>query len=96
MNVQVAQVLGPDHLNIRIWERGAGETSASGSSSCAVAAAAVRTGRLRPGRIRLDMPGGTLFVTVSEALDLTLEGPVSPIAEITLDPSWLAAALTQP
>ena len=96
VNVQVAQVLGPDHLNIRIWERGAGETSASGSSSCAVAAAAVRTGRLRPGRIRLDMPGGTLFVTVSEALDLTLEGPVSPIAEITLDPSWLAAALTQP
>ncbi|MBK6580116.1 MAG: hypothetical protein IPG17_28885 [Sandaracinaceae bacterium] len=82
VNVQVAQVLGPDHLNIRIWERGAGETSASGSSSCALAAA-MRTGRLRPGRIRLDMPGGTLFVTVSEALDLILEGAVTPIGEIT-------------
>lgn len=93
VNVQVAQVLGPDHLNIRIWERGAGETSASGSSSCAVAAAAVRTGRLRPGRIRLVMPGGTLFVTVSPSLDLTLEGAVTPIGELVLDPSWLAAAL---
>lgn len=94
VNVQVAQVLGPAHLTIRIWERGAGETSASGSSSCAVAAAAVYTGRLRPGRIRLDMPGGTLFVTVSDTFELTLEGPVTPIGELTLDPSWLAAALT--
>ena len=93
VNVQVAQVLGPDHLTIRIWERGAGETSASGSSSCAVAAAAVRTGRLRPGRIRLDMPGGTLFVTVSERFELTLEGAVTPIGEVVLDPRWLAAAL---
>ena len=93
VNVQVAQVLGPDHLTIRIWERGAGETSASGSSSCAVAAAAVRTGRLRPGRIRLDMPGGTLFVTVAERFDLTLEGAVTPIGELVLDPRWLAAAL---
>jgi len=81
-NVQFARVLGPHDVEIRIWERGAGETSASGSSSCGVAAAAVRTGRCQPGAITVHMPGGVLHVTVGEAYDLTLKGPVAPIASI--------------
>jgi diaminopimelate epimerase len=43
-NVQVASVIGPDRLRMRVWERGAGVTLASGSSSCAVAVAAARRG----------------------------------------------------
>jgi diaminopimelate epimerase len=39
-NVQVVQVIGPDHLRMRVWERGTGITLASGSSSCAVTVAA--------------------------------------------------------
>jgi len=60
-NVQFAHVIGPDHLRMRVWERGVGVTLASGSSSCAVAVAAARrdlTGR----RVRLTLDGGEIAV----------------------------------
>jgi diaminopimelate epimerase len=87
-NVQLARVLDRRTVEILIWERGAGVTLASGSSSCAVAAAGVRTGRLDPGRIEVRMPGGTLFVTVAGA-SLRLEGPVELVARIEVDQNWL-------
>lgn len=96
VNVQFAQVLGPNLLALRIWERGAGETSASGSSSCAVAAAAVRTGRARFGPISLHMPGGTLRVVVGTDWSLTLQGPVTPVGLVAPDPGWLAATDPDP
>jgi diaminopimelate epimerase len=83
-------VLDRRTVEILIWERGAGVTLASGSSSCAVAAAGVRTGRLDPGRIEVRMPGGTLFVTVAGA-SLRLEGPVELVARIEVDQNWLRA-----
>jgi diaminopimelate epimerase len=89
-NVQVARVIDEQEVEIRIFERGAGETQASGSSSCAVAAAGVRTGRLRSGRIRVRMPGGVLYVTVSEG-GILLEGPVEGIGRFELDSLWLRA-----
>ncbi|MCC7321031.1 MAG: diaminopimelate epimerase [Rubellimicrobium sp.] len=60
-NVQVVQVTGPDHLRMRVWERGAGITPASGSSSCAVTVAAVRRG-LTGRRVTLDCDGGRLWL----------------------------------
>ena len=63
-NVQFMQVMDRANVRIEIWERGAGYTLASGSSSCAAAAAAVRTRRADPGRIRVIMPGGELIVDV--------------------------------
>lgn len=78
-NVQFARVVGPDTLELRIWERGAGETSASGSSACAVAWAAVHTGRVAPGALRLRMPGGELAVTVRTDGTLRMAGPVGPV-----------------
>lgn len=60
-NVQIAQVIGTDHVRMRVWERGVGITLASGSSSCAVAVAAARrdlTGR----NVRIDLDGGTMNV----------------------------------
>ncbi|MFZ5890390.1 MAG: diaminopimelate epimerase [Myxococcota bacterium] len=89
-NVQFAQVIDASEVDIRIFERGAGETQASGSSSCAVAAAGVRTGRLRAGRIRVRMPGGVLYVTVSDT-GILLEGPVEGVGRFELDPLWLRA-----
>jgi diaminopimelate epimerase len=89
-NVQLARVMSRASVEIRIWERGAGYTLASGSSSCAVAAAGVRTGRLDPGRIEVRMPGGTLHVSVADQ-GIRLEGPVEPVGRIELAPTWLAA-----
>ncbi len=86
-NVQFAHIVD-GRLEIRIWERGAGETSASGSSSCAVAAAAVHTGQLPPGRIDVHMPGGTLHVDVSADYELVLTGPVAPVGLFEIDPAW--------
>lgn len=90
-NVQVARVVEPGVVEIRIWERGAGPTLASGSSSCAVAAAAVHTGRLAPGAVEVRMPGGVLQVEVRSDLALRLTGPVEPVGRIHLDPGWWRA-----
>ena len=60
-NVQFAQVVGTDHIRMRVWERGVGVTLASGSSSCATAVAAVRRG-LTGRKVRIDLDGGTLHI----------------------------------
>lgn len=60
-NVQFASVIGPDHLRMRVWERGVGVTLASGSSSCATAVAAARRG-LTGRSVRIDLDGGTLHI----------------------------------
>jgi len=58
-NVQFASVIGPDHLRVRVWERGAGVTLASGSSSCAVAVSAARRG-LTGRRVEITLDGGAI------------------------------------
>ncbi|MCP4810058.1 MAG: diaminopimelate epimerase [Proteobacteria bacterium] len=90
-NVQFVKVEGPRKIVIRIWERGAGATIASGSSSCAAAAAAVKTGRCDPGWIAVHMPGGTLDVVVSKDLALRLRGPVEEIGIVEVSEGWLSA-----
>jgi diaminopimelate epimerase len=60
-NVQFASLLAPDHLRMRVWERGTGVTLASGSSSCAVAVAAARRG-LTGRSVRLTLDGGEIAV----------------------------------
>lgn len=89
-NVQFARILRHNQVEIRIWERGAGETSASGSSSCAVAAAAVHTGRLEPGDIEVIMPGGVLRVRVIPGEDVRLTGPVEVVGRMHFHPQWVS------
>ncbi len=89
-NVQFARVAGPRLLEAWIWERGAGETLASGSSSCAVAAAAVRRGFVQPGTFEVRMPGGSTEVTVGDDFAIVLRGPARMVYSATLDPGWLA------
>jgi diaminopimelate epimerase len=60
-NVQFASLLGPDHLRMRVWERGVGVTLASGSSSCATAVAAARRG-LTGRNVEITLDGGILQV----------------------------------
>ena len=60
-NVQFASLIGPDHMRMRVWERGVGITLASGSSSCAVAVAAARRG-LTGRQIKIDLDGGQIDI----------------------------------
>ncbi len=87
-NVQLAVPTGLSELFILIWERGAGETQASGSSSCAAASAAVRLGLVKSPVI-VKMPGGTLNIAVTKNFELTMRGPVAEVARGTLSPSFV-------
>jgi diaminopimelate epimerase len=87
-NVQLAVPTGPKEIFILIWERGAGETQASGSSSCAAASAAVRLGLVKS-PVTVKMPGGTLNIKVAKDFSLTMKGPVAEVARGTLSPSFL-------
>ena len=90
-NVQFARVRGRDELEIMIWERGAGWTLASGSSSCGAAAAAVRNGLCDHGRVRVRMPGGELIVHVRPDWSLRLEGPVEEVCTGSLSAEFETA-----
>ena len=82
-NVQFAQVLGRNDVQALIWERGAGHTLASGSSSCAVAVACYDKG-LVDGQITVHMEGGDLSIQVDKELNLVMTGPVEEICSGTL------------
>ncbi|NOC84558.1 diaminopimelate epimerase [Ruegeria sp. HKCCD6428] len=86
-NVQVAQVIGPDHIRMRVWERGVGITLASGSSSCATAVAAARRG-LTGRKVRIDLDGGTLWVDWRDD-GVWMTGPTCHVFSGTLTPEFL-------
>jgi diaminopimelate epimerase len=88
INVQLAVPVGPRSIYILIWERGAGETQASGSSSCAAASAAVRLGLVKS-PVTVKAPGGTLHIDIGEDYDLTMQGPVQEVARGRFSPSFL-------
>jgi len=82
-NVQLAHVLDRHTLELLIWERGAGETRASGSSACAAVAAAHRAGLVNA-QVTARMLGGKLSVRVEDDGSLWQRGPVEELARITL------------
>jgi len=77
-NVQLVRVEGGNALTVLVWERGAGETSASGSSAVAAAAAAVTNGWC-DSPVTVRMPGGELRVELNEDNSATLVGPAEEI-----------------
>jgi diaminopimelate epimerase len=72
-NVQLVEPLGPHDLRVLVWERGAGETQSSGSSSVAAAAVAVAHGWCAS-PVTAHLPGGALSVSL-EGSRATLVGP---------------------
>ncbi|WP_246100735.1 diaminopimelate epimerase [Palleronia caenipelagi] len=88
-NVQVAHVSGPDRLRMRVWERGAGITRASGSSSCAVAVAAARRG-LTGRKVTVDLDGGTLLIDWRED-GVWMTGPTAHVFDGVFRAEWLSA-----
>jgi diaminopimelate epimerase len=92
INVQFAKVLSRNEVEILIWERGAGYTLASGSSSCAVAAIMVKKG-LTDRKLRVKMPGGTLQIEIDESWNIRMEGEVKEIASGFLSDELIADVL---
>jgi diaminopimelate epimerase len=77
-NVQIVRVLDRHTLRVAVWERGAGYTLASGTSSCAAAGAAIRLARC-DSPITVQMPGGSLHVQIAEDWSARIECPVVPV-----------------
>lgn len=80
-NVQLASPEAPGVCEAMIWERGVGRTTASGTSSCAVAVAMVHRGLQAPGSLTVRQEGGELSVTVDPVGDVVLRGPVEEVLE---------------
>ncbi len=81
VNVGFAQVLAPDRIKLRVYERGAGETLACGSGACAAVAVLVRQGRV--GRhVFVELPGGTLEIHwPADDQPVTMAGPAAFVFE---------------
>ncbi|MFA5262495.1 MAG: diaminopimelate epimerase [Opitutaceae bacterium] len=79
-NVQFLQVLDRSNIRIEIWERGAGYTLASGSSSSAAAAVARKLGLVDP-RVTVHMPGGKIEIEIAEDFSIRMTGSVNKVAE---------------
>lgn len=86
-NVQFAQIIGPDHIRMRVWERGTGITLASGSSSCATAVAAARLG-LTGRSVRIDLDGGTLQIDWRDD-GVWMSGPTAHVFDGVLTQAFL-------
>ncbi len=86
-NVQVAQIIGPDRIRMRVWERGVGITLASGSSSCATAVAAARRG-LTGRKVQIELDGGTIWIDWRED-GVWMTGPTCHVFSGMLTPEFL-------
>jgi len=83
INVQFAKVNSRSEAEILIWERGAGFTLASGTSSCAVASV-LRKRNLVDNKVKIKMIGGELLIEIDDDWDIKMTGEVRQIAEGTL------------
>ncbi len=79
-NVQFLRVIDRANIAIQIWERGAGYTLASGSSSSAAAAVAHRLG-LIDRSVTVHMPGGKIQIQISDNFSITMTGGVTRVSE---------------
>src|SRR3954453_4590758 len=82
VNVEFVVRRGPDHIAMRVHERGSGETRSCGTGACA--AALVAAGGVS-GRWRVDVPGGSLVVTRDDDGQVLLTGPAVIVASGTTD-----------
>jgi len=81
-NVGFMQVVGPTHIRLRVYERGAGETLACGSGACAAVVVARGLGLAGAAPVAVDLPGGRLEVSwAGEGERLWMSGPVSWVFE---------------
>lgn len=86
-NIEFAHVLSPDEIEMRVWERGSGETMACGTGSCATAVAAAWTGRASR-EVTVHLRGGDLHINWDEATNhMFMTGPATEVFHGVWDPS---------
>ena len=92
VNVEFVRALGADHIEMRVFERGVGETLSCGTGACAaVVATEVRAGRAAVGqRVQVDLPGGRVTVLWRADGEVELSGPAVLVARGTVDADWWA------
>lgn len=83
-NVQFLKIIDRQTIQIEIWERGAGYTLASGSSSSAAGAVARRMGAVGPD-ITVNMPGGTIQLRIDDDYAVRMTGPATRVGSYELD-----------
>lgn len=79
-NVQFVKVISRNTVEVLIWERGAGFTLASGTSSCAVVSV-LRKKNLVDSRVKVKLLGGELIIEIDDEFNVRMTGPVRQIAE---------------
>jgi diaminopimelate epimerase len=95
-NIDFAHALGPDRIQLAVWERGCGITLACGTGASATAVAAVLTGRAPAGPhgtdIAVELPGGELSIRVAPDLGgVEMRGPARHVFDVDVHPDQLAA-----
>jgi len=88
VNTEFARVDAPDHLTMRVWERGSGETMACGTGACALVVAAALTGRTAR-KVTVSLLGGDLEIEYGKDDRVHMTGPAVEVftATVTVDPS---------
>lgn len=87
-NVQFLKVIDRNNIQIEIWERGAGYTLASGSSSSAAAAVAYKMGAV-DGKVTVHCPGGDIQIAITPDFGITMTGPTTPVGTFLMAPDVL-------
>ncbi len=95
VNVGFVEVVDDGHVNLRVFERGVGETAACGTGACAAVVALQRDGQVAD-RVAVALPGGTLTIEHRPGGSVMMTGPAIEVAHGELDPAWLASALPAP
>ncbi|MCX7864316.1 MAG: diaminopimelate epimerase, partial [Novosphingobium sp.] len=85
-NVNVATVAARDHVRLRVWERGAGETRACGTGACATAVSAIRRG-LADRKVTVSLPGGDLVIEWKDDNRITMTGSAAESFRGSFDPA---------
>jgi diaminopimelate epimerase len=87
-NAEFAHVKNPREIDLVVWERGCGITLACGTGACATTVAAVLTGKTNEGLpVRVNLPGGTLEITVLPGFaNVLMKGPALHVFDGELDP----------
>ena len=87
VNVEFVRIDAPDHVTMRVWERGAGETQSCGTGACASVAVLHRRGLRRRRAVGVRVPGGELDVEIGDTV--RLGGPVVHVFDVDVDPAAL-------